>query len=99
MLNCSRNKKISHWRDSREVDQILHHNKFLQIYQINHLDLTMNYAVRVANIDFYLFFYIEIFNRSPLKLQYFSSSTQFILTHKRNFIYILINYKLKKKVN
>ena len=43
---------------------------FLQIYITNHLNLTLNYTVRVANID-YLIFYIEMFSRNPLKSQDF----------------------------
>ena len=30
----------------------IHCNKFLRIYVTNHLNLTLNYTVRVANIDF-----------------------------------------------
>ena len=29
----------------------IHCNKFLRIYQANHLNLTLKYTVRVANID------------------------------------------------
>ena len=65
--------------------QLTHHsNKFLRIYQTNHLNLTMNYTLRVANCCkhlFYLIFYIEMLSRNLLKFQDLSSSTQFMLIH------------------
>ena len=73
----------------------IHCNKFFRIYITNH----MNYTVRVANCCkhwFYLIFYIELFSINSLKSQDFSSPTQFMLTHTRYLMYILIHYKLKK---
>ena len=73
-----------------------HCNKFLRIYQTNHLNLTMNYTVHVANCCKHLILYIEMFRIIPLKSKDFLTSTEFMLTHVQYFIYILIHYKLKK---
>ena len=42
----------------------IHCTKFLRIYQTNHLNLTLNYTVRVANIDFIWFFTLKCFAES-----------------------------------
>ena len=68
--------------------------KFLQNCHKNHLNLTINYTVYVANCCkhwFYLIFYIEMFSGNHMKFQDFSFSTQFMLTHTRYLIYILIH--------
>ena len=52
----------------------VHCRKFLRIYQINHLNLTPNHTVCVANCFkylFYLIFYVEMFSRNALKFQEF----------------------------
>ena len=54
----------------------------------------MNYTVCVANTDFYLFFYIEMFNRNPLKSQDFIIFDPCMLTNTRYLIYILFHYTL-----
>ena len=77
----------------------IHCNKFLRIYKTNHLNLTLNYTVRVASFCkhwFYLICFIEMFRINPLKSKDFMTSNKFMLTHARYFIYILIHNKLKK---
>ena len=78
------------------------HCNNLRIYLINHLNFKLSYTVRVANFCkhwFHLIFYIEMFCINPLESEDLSSSTEFMLTHARYLIYILIHDKLKKKIN
>ena len=70
-------------------------NKSLRIHQTNHLNLKMNYIVRVANCCkhwFHLILYIEMFRINPLKFRYL----WYCMLHARYLIYILIHNKLKK---
>ena len=72
---------------------------FLGIYQTNHLNLTLNYIVYVADCCkhlFHLICYIEMFRINPLKSKELMTSNEFMLTHARYLIYILVHNKLKK---
>ena len=76
-----------------------HCNKSLRIYITNHLNITLNYTIRVSNCckhRFHMILYIEMFSINLLKSHDCSSSTEFMLTHARYLIQILIHNKLKK---
>ena len=77
--------------------EITNSNNFLWIYIINHLNITLNYWVRVANYSkhwFYLICFIEMFCINPLKSKELMMSNKFMLTHARYLIYILVHNKL-----